>query len=312
MLKEIAAVLKKFDTFLVTTHLRPDGDSIGSEIVFLELLETLGKKAVALNDSPVPSLYKFLPGSEKIVTSLKRDFQPQAALVLDTPSLDRLGRIKEFVQKAPLIVNIDHHISNTCFGHINLVRVKAGATGEQVMNLLRYLKVQVKPSWAVCLYTAIITDTGSFRYTNTTPATHRLAAKLIEAGVKPTEIAEQIYESNSIDKLRFLSGVLKGIKTSPDGEIAWVTVPPYRNWENDEELITYPRSLKGVKIAILFRELKSNRVKISFRSKGGVDVNTLAQKFGGGGHRAASGCVVKGGLASVRRKILAAAADYLR
>ncbi|MBL7171120.1 MAG: bifunctional oligoribonuclease/PAP phosphatase NrnA, partial [Candidatus Omnitrophica bacterium] len=304
MLKEIARVLKENNNFLVTTHLYPDGDAIGSEIVFLEFLKDIGKKAVALNDTPLPSLYKFLPGSEKITTKLPRNFKPEVAIVLDTPVIHRLGRIKGHVGNTPFIISIDHHISNAKFGHINWVEPRASAVAEQIISLLQYLKVKIKPRWAVCLYTAIITDTGSFRYMNTTSSTHRIVAGLIEKGVRPEKVAQHIYESNTLERLRSISRALKNLKTTPDGKIAWINVRSYEKYERDEDIVIYPRSLKSVKIAILFRELKQNRVKISFRSKGGVDVNRLAQRFGGGGHPAASGCVVKGKLSSVRKKIL--------
>ncbi len=312
MLKEIARALKKNNNFLITTHLYPDGDAIGSEIVFLEFLKDIGKKAVALNDTPLPSLYKFLPGSEKIITKLPRNFKPEAAIVLDTPVIHRLGRIKGHVANAPFIISIDHHVSNTKFGHINWVEPRAGAVAEQIISLLQYLKVRIKPRWAVCLYTAIITDTGSFRYMNTTSSTHRIVAGLIERGVRPEKIAEHIYESNTIERLHSISRALKHLKITPDGKIAWVTVRSYEKYERDEDMVIYPRSLKSVKIAILFRELKQDRVKISFRSKGGVDVNRLARRFGGGGHPAASGCVVKGKLSSVRKKILEETEAYLK
>ncbi len=311
MLKEIAGVLKKNNTFLVTTHLHADGDAIGSEIVFLELLESLGKKAVILNDTPLPSLYSFLPGSEKITTKIRSNFKPEVAVVLDTPAPHRLGRVKDYVLKIPFIINIDHHISNVEFGHINWVDVNASAVAEEVIALLKYLKLDITPAWATCLYTAILTDTGSFRYMNTTPLTHRIVAGLLEKGIRPEKVAQQVYESNSIQKIYFIGQILKNLKTASDGKIAWVVVPPYENYESDEDIVAYPRSLKSVKVAILFRELKSDRVKVSLRSKGGVDVNTLAQKFGGGGHKAAAGCVVKGKLSSVKRKVLRETASYL-
>jgi len=312
VLKKIAQVLKKNITFLITTHLHADGDAIGSEIVFLELLEELGKKALAVNDTRLPSLYKFLPGSEKIATKFPRNFDPQIAICLDAPTMDRLGRIKDYVINAPFIINIDHHVSNALFGHINWVRPRASAVAEQVISLLQYLKIKIKPRWATCLYTAILTDTGSFRYMNTTPSTHRIAATLIERGVRPEKIAQHIYEANTLKRMYSISHALKNLKTTPNGEIAWVTVPSYERYESDEDIVTYPRSLKSVKVAILFRELKQNRVKISFRSKGGVNVNRLAQKFGGGGHTAASGCVVKGKLTSVKKKVLEETEDYLK
>lgn len=311
MFKKIAQALKKNNTFLVTTHLHPDGDAIGSEIVFLELLQYLGKSAVALNDTCLPALYKFLPGSEKIVTKAPRNFKPDAAITLDTPTVERLGRIKDYVLKTPFIINIDHHVSNTGFGHINWVKPDASAVAEQLILLLRYLKIEIKPQWAVCLYTAILTDTGSFRYMNTTSSTHRMSACLIERGVKPEEIARHIYEANTLERIHSISRALKNIKTTPGGEIAWVTIPPYQKYESDEDIVAYPRSLKSVEIALLFRELSSSRVKISFRSKGKADVNLLAQKFGGGGHPAASGCVIKGKLNFVRKKVLEETEAYL-
>lgn len=312
VLKEITKALRVNNNFLITTHLHPDGDGIGSELVLRELLEQKGKKAVILNDTPAPHLYRFLPGSENISTKLQRDFKPQVVIALDTPTLDRLGRIKEYVINTPFIINIDHHISNVCFGNINWVNPGASSVAEQVIKILQYLKMEISSRWAVCLYTAILTDTGSFRYMNTTAYTHRIAAMLIKKGVRPEEIARFIYESNSLEKVYSIGRILKTLKTTPGGEVAWVTIPQSERYENDEEIVTYPRSIRSVKVAILFRQLKESRIKISFRSKGGIDVNALAQKFGGGGHPAASGCVVKGSLSQVRKKILKETVSYLR
>jgi phosphoesterase RecJ-like protein len=311
VLRQIASVIRERKSFLVTTHIHPDGDAIGSEIVFLELLRLMGKKAIALNDTPVPELYAFLPGSKKIFTKIKDNLKPEAVFVLDTPTLARLGRIKEYADRAQVIINIDHHISNARFGHINWVDTNASAVAEEIIMLLDHLKIEIKKRWAICLYTAILTDTGAFRYMNTTPRTHRLVAKLLEYGVRPEEVAQKIYENNTLKRLRSIGCVLKNIKTTADGKIAWVSVPPYEKYESDEDIVAYPRSINSVKIAILFRKLKYNRVKISFRSKGRVDVNALAQRFGGGGHTAASGCVVKGRFSQLQKKVLEETRKYL-
>jgi phosphoesterase RecJ-like protein len=194
---------------------------------------------------------------------------------------------------------------------VNWVDPKAAAVGEMIYRLYRAFRLKPTREEAFCLYVSLVTDTGSFRYMNTTPAVHRIAAELIATGVSPLKVAQQLYESYSPKDLKFLGAVLKGIRRSPDAQVAWLEIPLrliQRSRVSDEmidELVNYPRSVGSAEVAFTLRESpEQGKIRVSFRSKGRIDVDRIARRFGGGGHRAASGCTVEGTLPQARAKVL--------
>jgi len=229
-------------------------------------------------------------------------------VLTDCPNPDRTeGLIDAAKRAAPIVVNIDHHPDNRRYGTTNWIDVGAAATGEMVYRLLAALDAPLTPSIATNLFTAVHTDTGSFRYSNVTPETFEIAAALTAAGAKPDVVSSALYERRAPDALRLLSEALGRVQVSNDGLIAWLALPggvvPERFVES-EELVNYPRSIGSVKVACLLRELGGGRVKVSLRAKGEVDVNKVAAAFGGGGHANAAGCTVGGPLDAVTRQIL--------
>ena len=310
-IKTAKTAIKKFDKFLISAHINPEGDSIGSQIALASLLRRIGKDAIILNDSPVPHVLQFMNGTENILKEMPRNFKFDAAIILDCPDMTRVGNVSEYIGSDKIVINIDHHISNENFGRYNWVNTKCSSVGEMIFELFKAFKLKIEYDEAVAIYAAIMTDTGSFKYTNTSSGTYRIAAELIDAGVRPYEIYGKIYETNSIQDTNLLSEALQTLKVSDDGKIAWLWVTKAMlkktkaSLEGTEELINFARSIEGVEVAVLFRETGTkDRIKVSFRSKGRIDVNKLASYFGGGGHITASGCSVHGKIQDVESKVL--------
>jgi len=316
--KAIKKIIKKFDTFFISAHINPEGDSVGSQIALASLLKRLGKKAIIVNESPVPHILRFMNGVDGILKELPHNVDFQAAVILDCPDMSRLGKASEYVTKDKVIINIDHHISNENFGQHNWVDAKTSSAGEMVFELFKEFKLKIEYDEAVAMYVAIMTDTGSFKYTNTSSKTHKIVAELMDIGVAPYDIYSRIYETSSVQDTSLLGYALQTLKVSEDGRIAWlwVTKEMLKNTkaslEGTEGIINFARSIGGVEIAAFFRETGTeNRIKVSFRSKGKADVNKLASFFKGGGHATASGCTVFGKMEEVEKKVLTQAKALL-
>ncbi|MBI4715363.1 MAG: bifunctional oligoribonuclease/PAP phosphatase NrnA, partial [Nitrospirae bacterium] len=304
-------------SFLITTHVNPEGDAIGSSLALALGLREIGKEsALALRD-PLPSRLRFLPGSDlyQRAAAIEPDFPAfDAMIVTDCGDLERIGFFRTERPPAPRIINVDHHITNVKFGDLNWIDPDATASGVMVHTLLRRLEVSITPPIATALYTTLLTETGAFRYSNTTGETLRLAGELVEAGADPCRIAEAIYSGNSVGRFRLLGAILDGMEVMDvveDRRIAWVTVPlalyerTGTTVEDTEDFINYPRSLAGVEAALLFRETEEPGViKVSLRSNTDLDVSQLAMAFGGGGHRKAAGFSRKGTLDEVKAATL--------
>ncbi|MFA5389635.1 MAG: bifunctional oligoribonuclease/PAP phosphatase NrnA [Candidatus Omnitrophota bacterium] len=317
--RTVKQAIKKFNRFLVTGHINPEGDAIGSQVAMAFLLKKLGKEYVILDDSPVPKVLQFMKGTEDISKEVPADFNYEALIVLDSPDLGRIGKVSGYIKEDTAIINIDHHISNVNFGKFNWVEPEFSSAGEMVYGLYKAFKMKIDLDDAMALYVAIMTDTGSFKYSNTSSKTHRIAAELIDIGVKPYDINTRIYETSSLQDTSLLGESLQTMKVTDDGKIAWLWVTKEMlkktkaSLEGTEGIISFARAIDGVEIAILFRETGTeDRVKVSFRSKGNADVNKLAGFFNGGGHPTASGCTVFGKLEDVEKKVLDAAKEMLK
>ena len=307
----MTTAIKKFNKFLISSHINPEGDSIGSQLALASLLRRLRKEVVILNESPVPKNLQFMNGAEDILKEMPRNFNFQAAIIVDCPDLTRIGKVSEHISKPKPLINIDHHISNENFGKYNWVDVDVSSTGEMIFELFEAFKVNIEYDEAVAMYAAIMTDSGCFKYTNTSSRTHRIAAELIDVGVKPYQIFGKIYETTSLQDINLLAEALQSLKLSENGKVAWLWVTKEMlkktkaSLEGTEGIINFARSIESVEIAMLFRETGTeDRVKVSFRSKGSVDVNKLASFFEGGGHVTASGCTVFGKMQDVEKKVL--------
>lgn len=310
--EETIEVINKHNSFLITSHTSPDGDGIGSQFALHALLKGMGKHPIIVNDDPLPELYNFLP---KLWHQMKDEIPRlvvDAVFVIECATLDRIGSPLELITEDMVVVNIDHHVSNEKFGKINWVDSGRSCVGEMIYELYRKLECPIGKEEALFLYLAVVTDTGSFRYANTTSLTHRVAGELISLGAKPDEVAERLYETHSISAMRLLGLALSTLRRSEDGQVAWLYVTRDMMAQSGAEpaeaegLVNYARSIRRVKVALSFKETQDpDEVKVSFRSKGMVDVDAVARAFGGGGHPQASGCLVKGKIDEVIPLVLA-------
>jgi phosphoesterase RecJ-like protein len=310
MINRIIELIHRCNTFLITAHVRLDGDALGSELALWHVLRALGKGAVVYNQDGTPDMYAFLPGTEVIVHTLDDVAAFDAAFILDCSDLERVGDDAGRIRSVKEIVNIDHHISNTFFSEISFVDAEASSTGEILHRIIERLGVPVTPEIATNLYTAILTDTGAFRYSNTKSSTLRVAADLVEAGADPRGVAEKIYETKPLAQIRLLKDALDTLELHDEGTIGFVVVtqkmlettgalPEYT-----EGIVDLARSVKGIEVAAFFQEMAARYYKISLRSKGNVNVEKVARKFGGGGHINAAACRIDGEIDDVKNELL--------
>ncbi len=309
-LRRAAKMIFDARSIIITGHIHPDGDSLGSMLALYAPLTAQGKQVTLLLDDEVPAVYRFLPGSELI----RRPDGPVEAdllVVLDASDADRITGVKEAAASTNML-NIDHHISNTQFADFWYIDSQAAATGEIVLDLLHLMKLPITADMAVNLYTAIATDCGFFRYANATAATLRHAADLIDCGAEPHIISEQL-DTKPLDSIMTLRSVLDSLEVFAAGRIAAITVAAEsieNAAETTEGYINYPRNIEGVEIAIMFKPVDDTATRVSFRSRR-CDVSRLALAFGGGGHARASGCTVGKGLKAAKKEVLKAAEQLL-
>ncbi|MCX5837087.1 MAG: bifunctional oligoribonuclease/PAP phosphatase NrnA [Deltaproteobacteria bacterium] len=312
MLRRISERIGRHRVFLITAHERLDGDALGSELALGLMLKSLGKEVVVYNQDPTPGNYLFLPGSDRIVHELPPIGPFEVAFVLDCGELNRVGRESARIGTIPDLVNIDHHVSNGGFCDVRLIDPQASSTGELIFRLVRDMNLTVTGEMATCLYTAILTDTGGFRYGNTNRGALLTAADLVAGGADPQWISENVYESDPPARIRLLAAILPTLRVEEGGRVGSLIVTQKALAdagalpEHTERFVDLPRSIRGVEIAILYSELPDGRYKLSLRSKGKINVERVARAFGGGGHINASGCLAEGEQPEIRRKVIEA------
>jgi len=307
---------------VLSTHMNADGDGCGSEAALARLLAQRGLRSRIVNPTPWPSLFDFLLGDD-VIDDTDKGVSVLAGIdllvVVDISDVKRLGGLTDSVRRltVPKIV-IDHHVaSDDPAGDIVLTDTTACATGELVYDLACELDLEITPPIARALYAAILTDTGAFRYSNTTPRSHAIAGELLSRGVDPEEMYQRVYASAPAGRVRLLAEVLGSLGVDERCGVAWLTMAAgslERHGVRSEDLdgiVEHARSIAGTRMAIFFRDLGYGKVKISFRSTGDVDVNRFARRFGGGGHVKASGALVAGALEEVRDKVVSEAKDFL-
>ena len=313
-LKKAVACIKKHNNFLITSHTSLEGDALGSELAFYILLKKLGKSALIVNKDNLPKEYSFLPQKSNI-----KKFSPRSRftgfdcfIALDCSDLSRTGAFSRETLNLP-ILNIDHHISNQRFGDINWLDLQASCCSEMIYKLYKQLRIPIDRDAAILLYVGILTDTGSFRYTNTTSFTHQAAAQLLKHNINVAQVYRNIYENMAFKDMQRLSGILPRMKLSSGGKIAWFQIKrnmlknKLSSLDLSEALLDFARAIKGVEVCVLFKENSGQKdeVRVNFRSRGSVDVNKIASFFGGGGHKAASGATIKGNIEQITRMVLA-------
>ncbi len=308
MIAKIISKIAEGTSFLVATHENPDGDAVGSTTALASFLRASGKDVTLYYTDPVPENYRFLPLTETAVQEIP-DRTYDVCFVLDAGEMKRAGAALSVFARRGFLINIDHHPYGEPFGDVNYVDSQACATGVLVYRILKAAGHVLDRETALCIYTAIVTDTGSFRYSNADPEAFRVTGELVALGINPWSVAEKLYESQPLARLKLLAEALATLSVSPRGNYAAITVSldmyerTGANAELTDGLINYPRSIHGVEVAVLFRQVKHDLYKISFRSKGTVNVSTFAMAFGGGGHHNAAGCTPQGTLDKVRQTI---------
>lgn len=310
--KEMGEVLKKAETLVLVSHVSPDGDTLGSTLALARVLEKMGKKITLTVDDDIPDTFEFLPGIEKYRRfSDDEKIKADLLVVLDASSADRIGNVMQVVE-ADAIANIDHHKTNTEFADYLYLDWKAAATAELIYLLLQSLKAEIDEKTALCIFTALYTDTGSFKYSNTLPRTFRIAAAMVECGVDPGFVSDHI-EVKKRDQLEMLGKVLETMQFLCEGKLAYIEIAPelYDKNVDTDTFIYYPRYIQGVEIAILFKQVEENVTRISFRSSG-KDVSAIAFELGGGGHPKAAGCTVYADLKETEAKVLPMVQELLK
>ena len=306
----IIDVIKNHKSFLVTSHIRLDGDALGSELAIYHFLAHMGKDVVVYNQDETPGNYRFLHGSDKIANDLSDIDRFEVAIVLDCSELERIGKDASRIGTIKRIINIDHHFSNGKFGSFSYVDYNASSTGELLYRLLTAADFDLTKDIATNLFAAIFTDTGGFRYGSTKKDTLIASGHLIEKGADPQWISEHIYESYPSSKIRLMSRVLDTLTFDWIKKVGYMVV--LRNtleetgalMEHTDGFVDIPRSIQGVEISILFVELSDRCFKLSLRSKGKVNVERVARIFGGGGHINAAACRIEGDLETVKKKVM--------
>lgn len=321
--RQFAAALQPGQRICITTHVNPDGDGLGSEVAMVHLLRGIGVQAVVTNPSPTPERYHFLfqdlPGVDKSAEAVKELRKADLILVLDIADVGRLGMLSQtVVDRAVTVACVDHHVSQGLLPDgPRYVDPEASATGELVFQLAHANGWSLSPAAARALYVAILTDTGGFRFSNTRPGTLRTAAALLEVGLDPEQIYLDVYANAPEGRARLLAETLQTMVVEAGAGLAWVTVPPGAlerlgaTADDLDGIVEVPRSIAGVRMALLFREIAAGRVKVSLRSVGAVDVASFAKPFGGGGHTKAAGLSVEGSMGEVQARVLTAAREYL-
>lgn len=312
-LKQIAKVITAAESIALLPHVAADGDALGSAFALALALSHMGKKVSVFLEEEVPFIYNFLPGKElsEVYTGMPQSQEIELALALDCGDLSRLGARKELFDSAEMTVNIDHHPTNTKFAKYNDIDTSASATAEIIYKLLGLLGEKVDKAIATCLYVAIATDTGCFRYSNTKPLTHIIAADLIKSGVDVADVSQKVFDTSSYEKVKLTAEAIHSLELYEDGKIAVMSVAKElikKTGARDEDfdgIINTARNIRGVEVAAMLRQLENDEVKVNLRSNYDFDVSAIAMAYSGGGHKKAAGFTIRSSLEQIKSKVLA-------
>ena len=317
-MEQILKHIKTSQRILVASHAEPDGDCLGSLVALGLALNKLDKAITLYNPSPIPAVYRFLPGVEHIAKQIKKAKDYDLAIVLDCGDIVRVGEDSSVVDQIQVVINIDHHDSNTGFGDVQLIDTDACATAEIVYRLIKALEIPFDKSIATAIYLGILTDTGSFRFSNTNPEAFAISKAMTDIGVEPHAVAQRVFGTYSLGRIKLLNMALNSIEISENGKLSLMTISRSMlnstgtSTEDIDGLINYARRIEDVKVAALIHEIKNgagkftnmNRYHVSLRSDSSVDVAKIAGKFGGGGHTSAAGFQIESTLVALKEKII--------
>lgn len=317
-LKNLIVLIRKSHSICIATHENPDGDGIGSILALAKALKHLKKKVVLYTSDPVPKMYHFLPGWKMITHQLTSRHKFDLSFIVDLGEIERVGQAFTDHPGRGLTVSIDHHLRGTHNCDLNFCLPKQASSGEVVFKIIKALKVKIDAGMAKCIFTAMVTDTGSFRYSNTTEETFVIASELMRSKVDPWEISRNCFDTFSRSRMELLKRLMGRMRIHENNKVAWFDI---RNSDfeftgassdDTEGFINYPRSIEGVEVAMVIKEVHANEFKVSLRSKLYVDVARIALKFGGGGHTRAAGCTVQGSYEFVLKAMLDEISSHLR
>ena len=307
-LDQICEAILARQRFVLTSHSRPDGDAIGSQLAMAYALRELGKSAWCLDSDLPPPQFQAFPGVTDIEVAPSFSGQADAVIVMECGDLSRTG--VSGLEKY-FVINIDHHPGNTLYGAVNWFDASAAACGEMVFGVIEALHVKLTPEIATHIYVSILTDTGQFHFSNITPRTFEICRRCTEAGARPEAIARTLYDSSSLAKLRLMGAVLHSMELEARGRLACVHMSLQMleetgsTYDDSDGLINLPLTVKDIDAVVFFKQIGPQAYRISMRSKGDVDVNRVASQFGGGGHKNAAGCAMTGAYGEIRKTIVA-------
>jgi len=316
--KVVLKAIKRNRVFLIATHMNPDIDGLASELAVALYLKSLKKKVSLVNADKVLAMYRFLPGIHLIKEFRGQSLDYDVAVILDCADFDRIGAVKKIIKKDKMLVNIDHHVTNNFFGDVNTVNTQASSTTEVIFDLLKDAKYRLSRPIALLLYLGIMTDTGSFRYDNTTSRTHWIVSQLMKFKFSVNQLYNRIYEIVPFHELKIFTRLINNFQMTHRGRVASIELPKTLlsrfsgEFDLREKIFTFLRAIKGVEVIIILTEGEKNSTRINFRSQGKVDVAKLASFYNGGGHKKASGCWVKGNLKKAKEEIFSRLNRVLR
>ncbi|TGE31224.1 bifunctional oligoribonuclease/PAP phosphatase NrnA [Desulfosporosinus sp. Sb-LF] len=315
--EKIIEVLRKAPKVALFSHVSPDGDCIGSMLAIGLALEKMEKEVTYYNPNSVPSYLTFLPGASRITQAIPNP-QPETLMFIDCTDLQRVNLTMSDILEDSTVLNLDHHVSNQFFGHFNWVDAQASACGELALILIKQLGVEIDMDMAINLYTAIVTDTGCFQYSNTTSQTHRLSAELLDKGLDLASIHHNIYDQKSLAQIKLLQCALSGMEIHAEGQLAIMTLSLDEfdkcgaEQELSEGLVNHARSIAGVEVAVLLKEVGPQEIKGGLRSNLWFNVNEIAAQFGGGGHKRAAGCTLRIPMAEAKQSMITVIEEALK
>jgi len=310
MPNKIIQRLKKSKTFLLSTHSNVDPDALCSELAMAAFLKWLGKKSLLVNEDKVPLRYQFLDSHRQIrVCSKDLKLNYDAVIVLDCGDLNRIGSVQKIIQGDKVIINIDHHVTNESFGHFNLVRPNVSSTCEVLYGFFKEAKFPLDRNVAMLLYVGVMTDTGSFRYNNTTQETHAMISDLLRFNLPVYELYKKLYETIPLGDMKRFLRIMGCLETLFKGKVICVELPRTvvskfsESFDLRDTIFKFLRSIQGVELVVIFTEVGSQKTRVNFRSNSRLDVAKLAKVFEGGGHRQASGCLIEENISGAKGKI---------
>ena len=314
ILKKVSAILRDKDNFLIVGHSRPDGDCIGSQTSLYFLLKNMGKNVYMLNYGPILAHYNFVPGIDEMKPFVPENAKIDYSIFVDCGDLER---VDDNFQPVGYVINIDHHLTNVKYGDLNYIDKYTSSVGELIYNIAYELNQKITPEIATCIYLSIMADTGSFKFSNTTPRTFRIAAELQEAGADISHIAQEFWENMSKKSMIVKAYTLDNLNFMYEDMVCWVEFPKNvydsleLELEEPENLANMLRSIRGVELSILFREKNINDVRVGFRSKGKINVSQVAGNIGGGGHARAAGATLRTSLEEAKETVFNELAKYV-